>query len=133
MAEDIVVKEQLTNELNEVGAQLIAQLDAVGLPMVAAFWFFSSETNEWRLLIASPERSVHGPQGIYRKIREAREALGEKAAALPLSLVSLIAENDELVQAFRAIPAGEGISRKRFTKEVVNRRYIDDALVYRIA
>jgi uncharacterized short protein YbdD (DUF466 family) len=82
----------------------------------------------------SPERSIGGLAPIYEKIQAARKALGENATAVPMSMISVSPEYDELVQSLRtAIPTGEGISRLRFTKEVVNRRYIDDALVYRIA
>jgi hypothetical protein len=134
VAENTVVKEYLSPEMIEAGAQLITKLDAMGLPMSAALWLFDDEINEWRLLIASPEREKSGSRSIYEKIQEARRALGDKAAAAPMSLITLVDPNQELIRAFReGMPTGEGISRLRFTKRVVNRRYVDDALIYRIA
>jgi len=66
--------------------------------------------------------------------RRAWRALGEKAAAVPKSLISAVDPNREPVRSFRiAMPTGEGLSRIRFSKNVVNRRFVDDALIYRIA
>jgi hypothetical protein len=133
VAENTVVKEYLSPEMIEAGAQLIAKLDTMELPISAALWLFDDEINEWRLLIASPEVSS-GVGDIYEKIRAARAALGDKADAVPILTIDLVDPNQELVRAFRKeMPTGEGISRLRFTKRVVNRRYVDDALIYRIA
>jgi hypothetical protein len=134
VAENTVVKEQLSAEMIEAGAQLIAKLDTMGLPLEAALWLFDSEINEWRLVIASPERARSGPIGIYEKIQEARRALGEKAAAVPMLLITQMDPNQELIRSFRkGMPTGVGIARIRFTKNVIGGRYVDDALIYRLA
>jgi hypothetical protein len=134
MAENTVVKEYLSAEMVEAGAELIAKLDAMGLPIVAALWLFEPEINQWRLLIASPEVPASGSLDVYHKIGEARRALGEKAAALPRFSISAVDPNREPVRSFRMeMPTGEGLSRIRFSKNMVNRRFIEDALIYRIA
>jgi hypothetical protein len=134
MAENTVVKEYLSAEMIEAGAEVVAKLDAMGVPIVAALWLYSEEINEWRLLIASPEVPTSGLRDIYHKIGLARRSLGEKAVPLPMSAISVVDPNDEPVRSFRiAMPTGEGLSRIRFSKNVVNRRYIEDALIYRIA
>jgi hypothetical protein len=134
VAENTVVKEQLSAEMIEAGAQLIAKLDAMSLPIVAALWLFDTEINEWRLLIASPERASSGPLGIYEKIQEARRALGEQAARVPMWLITLVDPNQELIRSFRkGMPTGEGISRIRFSKNVIGGHVVDDALIYRLA
>ena len=137
MAEDnvvIVLKEQLTKEMIEAGTQLTAKLDEMGLPLVAALWLFSPEINEWRLVFATPEVSTAGPRTVYGKIHQARQALGEQDAALPLFGIDLLDANHELVRALRiAVRTGGGVSRIRFSKNVANGHYIEDALIYRIA
>lgn len=133
MAENTVVKEQLTGEMIEAGAQLTAQLDELGLPIAAALWFFMPEINEWRLLFASAEVSAAGPRSVYKKIQEARQALGEKVEAVPFSAIGLLDANDQLVQLLRvALQTGGGVSRIRFSKNVINGHFIEDALIYRI-
>jgi hypothetical protein len=134
VAENTVVKEQLSAEMIEAGAQLIAQLDTMGLPMEAALWLFDTEINEWRLLIASSERAKSGSLDIYKKIQEARRGLGDKAAALPMLLITLVDPNQELIRSFRkGMPTGAGVSRIRFSKNVIGGHVVDDALIYRLA
>ena len=133
MAENAVVKEQLTQEMIEAGAQLTAKLEEMGLPVAVAMWFFLPDINEWRLLFASPVLSTAGPRDVYRKVEEARRALGDKAAAAPLSVISLLDENHELVRLLPiALQTGVG-SRLRFSKNVISGHFIEDALIYRIA
>lgn len=48
MAENYVVKEQLTADMIEAGAELTKALDDAGLPVAAAFWLFD------------PRRSTNG-------------------------------------------------------------------------
>lgn len=134
MAENTVVKEQLTDDMIEAGAQLTQKLDELGMQIPVAMWFFLTDINEWRLLFASPQLSSEGPQEVYKKIEEARKTLGARAEGLPLSEIGLIDTNNQLVQLLRvALRTGPGVSRIRFSKNVVNGQFIDDALIYRSA
>jgi hypothetical protein len=134
MAENTVVEEQLTDEMIEAGAQLTQKLDEIGLPISVAMWFFLSDINEWRLLFASPQLSAEGPGAVYEKIEEARKALGTRGERLPLSAIGLMDTNHQLVQLLRiGLQTGPGVSRVRFSKNVINGHFIDDALIYRSA
>ena len=128
-----MVKEQLTETMIRSGADLTEKLDSTGLPVVAAMWFFVPEINEWRLFFASPEVSAQGPRSVYKKIQEAVEALGGDAA-IPLSMIGVLDAEAELVQLIKAaFRTGPGISPIRFSKNVINGHFIDDALIYRAA
>ena len=134
MAENAVVKEQLTDAMIEAGAELTSKLDEVGLPVAAAFWFLVPDLNEWRLLIASQEVSSSGPRTVYEKIRRTVEELGDRSAAVPLSIISVLDADADLVRLLKlAVRTGPGIARIRFSKNVINGHFIDDALIYRVA
>ncbi len=77
MAENIVVKEQLTDKMIDAGAEITRKLEELGLPIDAAFWFLTSETYEWRLMFASSEVDTKGPREVYKKIHDALDALGD--------------------------------------------------------
>lgn len=129
-----MVKEQLTGAMIDAGAELTAKLDEMGLPVTAAFWLFVPEVNEWRLLFASPEVSTKGPRDVYEKIRQAIEQLGAMATAVPLSVIGLLDAEADLVRLLKlAIRTEPGINRIRFSKNVINGHFIDDALIYRAA
>lgn len=134
MAENTVVKEQLTSAMVDAGAELTRKLDEIGLPMTAAFWLFEPEVNEWRLHFASPEVASKGPRAVYDKIRQAIDELKDKAADAPLSAISLIDADADLVRLLRvAVRTGAGVSQIRFSKNVINGHFIEDALIYRVA
>jgi hypothetical protein len=116
----------------DAGAELTAKLDERGLGVTAALWLFVPDLNEWRLLFATPEVGSKGPREVYDKIRQAIPELGEKASAVPLSVIALMDPNAELLRIIRiGIQTGPGVSRIRFSKNVVNGHFIDDALIYR--
>lgn len=132
MAENTVVKEQLTDEMVELGAQLTQKLDELGLPISVAMWFFMPDSNEWRLLFASPDLPMDGPRVVYEKIEQARKALGTQAERLPLSAIGLLDTHHQLVGLLRmALKTGPGVSRVRFSKNAIDGHFIDDALIYR--
>jgi hypothetical protein len=134
MAQDNVVMDRLTPEMIDVGDELTRKLDELGLTPTAAFWFFMTDLNEWRLLFASPEVRKQGPRAVYVKIHEAIEQLGEKSATIPLSAVVVLDEEAELVRLLHGVVnTGRAIGRVRFSKNVINGHFIDDALIYRVA
>jgi len=134
MAENTIIKEYLSPDMIESGAKLIGRLDELGLPIVAAFWFFDSEINDWYLGVATPDRDAPGSQ-VYRKIREAREALGDEVAAIPMFGVRLIDMNDKTVRTLRKNVPTEprALSRIRLRGNAFDGHYIDDVLIYRAA
>lgn len=134
MAENTVVKEQLTDAMIQAGAEVTSKLDEIGLPVTAAFWFWTPDLNEWRLLFASEEVSTKGPRAVYEKIRQALDELGAKATAAPLSIIGVLEADAELVRLLKAaVRTAPGVGRIRFSKNVINGRFIDDALIYRAA
>ena len=134
MAENTVVKDQLTEAMIDAGAEVTRKLDETGLRSSAALWLFLPENNEWRLFIALPEVSSQGPRRIYENVRVILEDLGDKASAAPLSVIGLIDPDDELIRLLRiAIRTGPEINRIRFSKNAINGHFIEDALIYRVA
>ena len=133
MAENTVVKDQLTSAMVEVGAALASKLDEMGVATTAALWSFEPELNEWRLVFASSEVATRGPREIYEKIRLAIGQLDGKATAVPLSSVVLMDSNADLIRLLRvALKTGGETGPIRFSRNVINGHFIDDALIYRI-
>jgi hypothetical protein len=134
VAENIVVKDQLTDAMVDGGADLTRKLDELGLKTSAAFWFFMPDLNEWRLLFASSEVSAKGSRDVYRRIGRAIDALGRGTSAVPLSAVGLLENDADLLKALRRVVAltGPGLARLRISKSAVNGHFIDDVLVYRM-
>ena len=133
MAENTVVKEQLTSAMVDAGAELTGKLDEVGVSITAALWLFELEVNEWRLVFASPDVSTKGSREVYDRIRLAIGQLKGKASATPLSSITVMDADSDFIRLLRvALKTGGGVNRIRFSKNVINGHFIDDALIYRI-
>jgi len=101
MAQEIVVKEFLTERMIEAGEELIYRLAKTDLKLVAAFWAWHIESNEWRLTLSSPWINKHGPQKAYRKIDEALATPVPISGLKPLDM-SARETSDPLIKALRA-------------------------------
>ena len=133
MVENVLVKEQLTEDMVEAGGALTQQLLEMGVPVSASLWFYDTEINEWQLLIASPMVGSPGPLDVRRTIRQAREILKEQTAAIPLFGVSVLNDSEDLVKRLRAAYKTGFEGRQRLKKVGVEGRYIEDALLLRVA
>ena len=132
MAENTVLKEPLTDGMIEAGAQLIRKLDELRVEVTAALWLLDTEINEWRLLLASPLVSREGRVVMYQMIDRAIAQLDEHASAVLFSAISLARENADLIKRLSAtVRTGSDIDRIRFSKNVADGHFIEDALIYR--
>ncbi len=125
MAATILVK-----ELQDAGARLLAELDAVGFPVVAAFWVRVPETGDWRLTLASPTVAQEGPRQAYRLIRE---ILISKPIGLELDHIAMASPQDPLVallaRAVRTPRHARSIAHIR--ERGVDGRLLPEVIVYR--
>ena len=110
----------------------IQRLDEHGLHPDAAFWFYFSEEQQWKLIIAEVKVGTEGPKKIYRKMREILENYPD-VPGLSLDDVSLTRPDSPIIALLRtAIQTGHGISGIRFKNNVINGTLIEDAYIYRL-
>ncbi len=116
----------------QAGEQLLKELDQSTLDVRAAFWFYSSDSNEWHLVIASPLLESKGPKEAYGRIQSQLDVLKD-GHQLSLQDISLVSPDDKLVKLLRSVVKTKaGISHIRFTHNVVNGVLIEDAHIYRL-
>lgn len=129
-----MVTTALTEEMIQAGNTLVRELDKRGLDPDAVFWFYSPDTQEWKLIIAEVKLATQGPRETYKQIQSAISALGEELHGLALGSVALAKPDTPIVSLLRvAVGTGPGISGTRFTNNVINGTVIDDAYIYRLA
>ena len=133
MAEEVVVKEVLTKEMIEAGAELTRLLDQTPLVVSASLWLYIPESNIWRLIIVSPEVKTSGPKKVYQKIQPILSQILEEKPSIGLKDISVVENDDPLIALLRvAIRTGDGISGIRFSKNIINGHFIEDAYIYRM-
>ena len=133
MVTEVLVKESLSSEMISAGAELTRLLDASGFAVSASLWLFMPETNTWRLVIANPEVSHHGPKKAYRKVQWAISRIPAANLKIALRDITVIDSNDPLPSLLRmAVKTDNGISGIRFTHNVINGTLIEDSYIYRM-
>jgi len=117
----------------EVGGVLLNKLDKIDFQVKAALWFYFSDSNEWRLVFASPAVDKKGPKEAYREVQAQLEDL-EKRYQLSLQNIALLSPDDNLVKLLKAaIKTGPGVAPIRFAGNTINNVFIEDAYIYRLA
>jgi len=122
-------KPTLVDDDMKAGEGLLKKLDGIKFDVKAAFWFYLPELNEWRLIFASPAVDKKGPKEAYETVQSQLQDLKQ----LSLQNISLVSPNDNLVKLLKAaIKTGPGVSHIRFTGNVINNVFIEDAYIYRV-
>ena len=131
-----MVKPTLVDADMKAGEALLSKLDEIKFDVRAAFWFYMPDSEEWRLIFASPAVDKKGPKEAYEKVQSQLPELKEEFEQdyeLSLQNISVISPNDDLVKLLKtAIKTGPGVSHIRFARNVINNVFIEDAYIYRV-
>jgi hypothetical protein len=121
----------LVNSEIEAGTELVRLLDESGFPVTAAAWIYYPDIQEWRLVIRTPkaEKNLHDA---FLEMARAMDAKGDLRARLGLERLKLVPPADRMLEAMGRAVRLQGLGTVRFSKNVINGIYIDDALVYRL-
>jgi hypothetical protein len=134
MAEDVVVRDAFTPQMAEAGKALLQELDKGSWRPPAAFWLFVPEAAQWRLLLADPELSKAGPRSAYQHIFDALKKVTPARNELTLHDIAVVDPQTPIVRLLQtAIRTGPGISGIRFSRNVIDGHFVEDAYVYRLA
>lgn len=131
----------LVNEKIQEGAHLLRAMQHKGVMPKAAMWFYDSDAETWKLIVAS-EKLDEDYLSSYRILGGIIRELGLKN--LNVSEVQLTKTSDPLIQGIasmqeieRTAPIDFVKSRAsniyRMTKSRINGIYVDDALVYPVS
>jgi hypothetical protein len=116
----------------EEGKRLIETLDKTDFEVWAALWFYSSDSKEWQLLIASPFVEKKDLEKAYSFIRSVLEQLSPPSEISTMD-ISAVSPRHYLVRALNTkIHTGPGISGIRLTRNVIDNTFIDDVYIYRV-
>jgi len=132
MVTEVVVKETISSEMIDLGADIVRRLDEAKFAVSAAFWFYLPESNVWRFFIANPRIRLDGVKQAYKKVQSILSTMPENKPRIELKDISIIDSNDALVSLLKMSIRAEGINGIRFSKNIINGVLIEDAYIYRM-
>lgn len=135
MAQELVVKEPLTKEMMDAGADLTGRLDSAGMDLSAAFWFYLPDAGRWRLFFATSAVDQLGPRSVYQKVQLVIKTSGTDTKHRPiigLQDITVLSPKHPVVQLVRKmVKAPAGVNSIRVTHNWVGQTFIEDVYVYR--
>jgi hypothetical protein len=127
--------EQLVRSEIDAGLTMVQVLDEAHFGVIAALWLFSADTERWRFVVATNAT----PRDIEKKYFEAATIVSQWRESHPgqpildLSRVRIVSQADPLIQGLRPAIRVDGLSEVRFSNNIVNGIYVEDALIHRMA
>ncbi len=119
----------LVNEDIERGRAAVEALDEAGVRPRAAFWRYTPESSDWRLVIALPTVNREGPRSGYEQVQR---ILKRKQVELPVWRITLLSTDDPLsmwaAQRARQMGHEPGV---RSSSNVVDDTLVEDTYIYR--
>jgi len=133
MVTEILVKESLSEQMISAGSDLIRRLDEAGLKVSGALWFYETDSNDWRLIIVSPDVRAKGVKTVYEEVQSVVRATPGDQSIISLKDISVVDSDDSLISLLKiAIKTDNGISRIRFSRNMINGTLIEDSYIYRL-
>ena len=114
----------------EAGKDLVMKMDEMDLKVTSAFWVYDSDSDIYRLVIAFPFYDENGPKEAYLKIRSVLDTF-EEPFSISLSNIHALSPSDKFIKNMSKAIRVDGISDVRFSRNVIDGEYIEDALIYR--
>jgi len=130
MAAGTVVKSDI-----DAGLNLIRALDETGFGASAALWWYYGDLEDWKLVIAYRGEK----KDLEKKYLEAARASARWRSEHPdepildLNRVWITSADDQLIKGLKPALSLEGLGEVRFTSNMINGIYVEDAIIHRLA
>jgi hypothetical protein len=116
----------------KAGMDLLKVLDSRGFAFTGAAWIFFPDLGDWKLVVRTPEAAKDLSKA-YLELAKAMDSRPGFREQFDLSRVKLVPPSDRMLAAMSRVVHAEGLNQIRFSRNVINGIFIDDALIYRLA
>lgn len=121
----------LTEQRISAGRRILNALDDARVRVTDCLWLYTSDRDDWRLIVSSPELRKMGPLKAYKQIQDAIADAGDVDSVRMDITVGNGAEAT-LASLRKLVKTGNGVGEVRLTNNVVDGRLIEDVLIYRL-
>ncbi|MBU6372326.1 MAG: hypothetical protein KJS97_06310 [Alphaproteobacteria bacterium] len=119
MAQGVLTDADIAN-----GAAIVRFMEDRGHAITSAFWFYFSDQNWWRLIVATPS-AEKGAHPLYLDLLRSGLPIDSVNVAFVAPVYHLVAKLSDAVRV-------EGLSTVRMSGNYLNGVYVEDALIYRL-
>jgi hypothetical protein len=122
----------LVNVDLDAGAEILRIMDTAGVRVSIAAWIVFDEYGDWRLLLSSPQLDAAGPGKASGLVFDALVAADFPVEKTPTILI--LPTTDPTVRTLRRIfGKAKTVEGMRLGGQMIGKRWVEDAYVYRIS
>ncbi|HYU19586.1 MAG TPA: hypothetical protein VEQ11_12920 [Chloroflexota bacterium] len=127
MATTILVGSQV-----DAGRAIIGRLESAGIVVDSALWLQDEDTDEWRLVIASPCVDRKGPRYVYERLSEILATMEEPGVGV--GNISVLAVADRFVRDLkRLVGTNDSLHNIRVDYPAIGGRTFRSTRIYRVS
>ncbi len=97
-----MVEDTLVDRKIEKGSRFLQALDAAGVRVYAALWFYFEDADAWRLVVSTPIVDEEGTRAAYQAFREATDSLNPPIE-FDLGEIRAASRRDPIIKALRGL------------------------------
>ena len=125
-------KTALVNLDIERGREVLDALDSAKVKIAVALWAYSSEYEDWRLVISARQLDSPDLRDAYRRLNDSLTAAGLTPDKTPPILI--LSTNDSFIKTLRqTLGKTKSVEGMRLGGQMIGDRFLEDAYVYRIS
>ena len=131
-----MAEEALVESLVKDSVRLVEELDKQGDTPTNALWYYFSDAEEWRFLVAGPTFDSLLPKNEAQAYEKAAKAIAKAGLdSLSIANVKLMRTDDALLVATKSVlkTPPDGVVRAHFRDNVFNGIFVKEMLVLRAA
>jgi hypothetical protein len=122
----------LVNVDLDAGAEILRIMDTAGVRVSVAAWIVFDEYGDWRLLLSSRQLDAAGPGKASGLVFDALVAADFPVEKTPTILI--LPTTDPTVRTLRRIFAkAKTVEGMRLGGQMIGKRWVEDAYVYRVS
>lgn len=132
MAEGLLVMPPLTDSMIQAEKDLLARIKNTDIGIVAALWLYTSETGEWRCMLALPQLSTDGPKKSYEALWAVMYSSRDRSPLhhLDFDRIAVVEPEDALVRALANAGKSLDISGRFLFNTRLDSTFIEGIYVY---
>ena len=116
----------------EAGKKLVESSEIAVLNIVAAFWLYFPEAEEWRLVLVSPKIDQDGPRKLYGQISDILYQDADKKYEIDLVNITLMSPDENIVRVIAGVNKMWDLSGKRLSNSRFAGVFIEDIYIYSV-
>jgi hypothetical protein len=118
------------------GELLIKELEKAQIHVHSALWLYDSESENWRLILASNMEDFESPKKAYKHIWDVLQEMDKTGNKICFSLenITVISPRHPLINNLNKVmkTGPQDIDGIRLSRRGIGNSYIEDAYIYRI-